>query len=99
MNECLTKPLLGTMSGCLVDNPTCTFAVRMGFSFLCSHPEHKHFHGKPADELNTHYSELRESRRSAYFDSQMQAYKDNPELVELFNYVKKPLESTKVFPV
>ena len=71
MNECLTIPFLPEFSGCLVDNPDCTFAVRCGFSYHCEHPNHKDFHKKdptPADraDLINRYKELKEFRRQKY---------------------------------
>ena len=93
MNECLTKPLLSNSSGCLVENPDCRYAVSIGFSYLCSHPDHKSFQGRPAAELSMHYVKLRESRRNAYFDRLVQAYKHDPALVDLLNYVNHPTQS------
>ncbi len=95
MSECITKPLVSNFSGCLVENPDCRFAVRMGFSYQCSHPDHKSFQGTSREELKRRYDNLRESRRNAYFDRQMELYKNNPELVDLLNYLKQPLVSAR----
>ena len=74
MQECLTKPLTSAFSGCLVEKPTCNFAVRFGFSYLCEHPRHKDFFqnapvsGQHADRAdhNELYRNLKESRRNEY---------------------------------
>ncbi len=75
MQECLTKPLTPAFSGCLVEKPTCNFAVRFGFSYLCEHPQHKDFfqntpssgqHADRAVDHNELYRSLKESRRTEY---------------------------------
>jgi len=58
-------------SGCLVENPTCNFAVSFGFSYLCEHPEHKYFHVKSANSTrhldhNEIYKNLKEKRKKEY---------------------------------
>ena len=69
---CLTILFLPEFSGCLVENPSCQFAIRCGFSFHCHHPNHREFHrsvdnsGEPIDLLNQ-YRELKEMRRREYF--------------------------------
>ncbi|BCS55935.1 hypothetical protein GSbR_12980 [Geobacter sp. SVR] len=67
MSECMTKPLLTEFSGCLVENPSCGFAVRFGFSYLCEHPRHKDFslERSPVDR-NKLYNDLKISRRTEY---------------------------------
>jgi hypothetical protein len=90
MKECLTKPLMSNFSGCLVENPTCQHAFRMGFSYLCSHPRHHEFHRGQPNELKMRYETLRESRRNAYIDNQLVAYKNNPLLADLFKCLQPP---------
>lgn len=71
MGECMTRPLTSEYSGCLVENPSCKFAVRFGFSYLCEHPQHKDFcldNSATKQHLgcNELYDELRKSRRQEY---------------------------------
>lgn len=69
MSECLTKPILDEFSGCLVEKPSCEFAVRFGFSYLCEHPRHKDFNPEPSRQDLDHnklYSDLRVSRRNEF---------------------------------
>jgi hypothetical protein len=73
MGECLTKPILPEFSGCLVENPTCQFATRLGFSYLCEHPYHKEFHrGKESKPeriaLSERYQLLRDERREKFLE-------------------------------
>ncbi|HEY4743844.1 MAG TPA: hypothetical protein VIH45_04240 [Desulfuromonadaceae bacterium] len=81
MEECLTKPLTPAFSGCLVDAPACTFAVRFGFSYLCEHPRHREFHPDAAAtghevDHNALYRALKESRRSVYLSKIKQLIED-----------------------
>lgn len=67
MNNCITKPLTSQYSGCLSENPTCPYAVRMGFSIWCKHKDHTYFYGHKAhglslDELSQRYALLRQQR-------------------------------------
>ena len=71
MSKCATIPFLPEFSGCLVETPSCNFAVRCGFSFHCEHPQHQEFHvggDQPAvrKDLPHHYKSLKESRRLKY---------------------------------
>ncbi len=71
MCECLTKPIMPDYSGCLVENPTCQFAVRFGFSYHCEHPQHMDFHMIDANFQhqkghNERYRDLKESRKKEY---------------------------------
>lgn len=71
MKACLTKPIMQEFSGCLVENPSCRFAVRFGFSYICEHPNHKDFltrNNESTHQLdhNKLYKELKEARRSEY---------------------------------
>ena len=73
MHECLTIPFMSEFSGCLVENPTCQFAVRFGFSFHCEHPFHQDFQtsdDRSIDhaDLQQRYRDLREARRRAYLE-------------------------------
>ena len=38
MSECLTRPIFSNVSGCLVENPTCRFAVHMGLVTIAAIP-------------------------------------------------------------
>lgn len=71
MKKCLTKPLLTGFSGCLVEKPACKFAVPLGFSYLCEHPQHSDFH--PSSDQTVHhdllYKDLRNSRRKDYLST------------------------------
>jgi hypothetical protein len=71
MCECITKPINEIYSGCLVENPSCKFAFRFGFSYLCEHPQHKDFYpnnfpSKHHLDHNKLYEDLKESRRNEY---------------------------------
>ena len=73
MHDCLTIHFLPEFSGCLVEKPSCQFAVRCGFSYHCHHPNHRDFHTTihPSEEgvdLAKRYQALRESRRLEYFE-------------------------------
>lgn len=74
MGQCLTRPTLFAYSGCLVEKPECGYKSAVGFSYLCTHPDHKKFHG----HVNGHYSEeellnrylrLKEARREEFLAS------------------------------
>jgi len=54
MDECVNKPMLPEFSGCLVEKPSCEFAVRFGFSYLCEHPKHKDFNNVPSGRNLNH---------------------------------------------
>lgn len=72
MKNCLTKKILfKEVSGCLVENPECGFAIRFGFSFVCSHPEHAQFHAHVVgvmtkDEAAKRYATLKQKRRDEF---------------------------------
>ena len=71
MNKCATIPFLPEFSGCLVENPSCTFAVRCGFSYHCEHPHHTEYEAGSDNlydrkDLPTYYRNLKESRRRKY---------------------------------
>lgn len=73
MSDCITITLTNNYSGCLVEKLTCVFAHSIGFSFRCTHPDHKKFNGCmknqiPRSELATRYDDLREARKSAFMD-------------------------------
>ena len=73
MKTCLTIPFLPEFSGCLVDNPSCHFAVRCGFSYHCHHPNHRDFHttiGVSGERVNLmkKYKQLKETRRRQYLE-------------------------------
>lgn len=79
MSECLTKPLVHEFSGCLVENPSCNFATRLGFSYLCEHPYHKEFHNSKITqldpiELNNRYNKLRDSRKIEYLEEERRGH-------------------------
>lgn len=72
MEQCLTKPMiLADTSCCLVEHPTCGYAVKMGFSYWCRHPEHARFHGHATgrmtrEQLGHQYRSLRQQRQHAF---------------------------------
>ena len=72
MNTCLTKELVfKEVSGCLVENPTCGFAQKFGFSFVCRHPDHVKFHAHTSGALTLRevierYDVLKEKRRDEF---------------------------------
>lgn len=72
MEECHTKPMiLADTSCCLVENPACGYAVKMGFSYWCRHPEHASFHGHLTGRMNHEqlvhqYKRLRQKRLYAF---------------------------------
>lgn len=71
MRECLTKPLTKSFSGCLVENPTCEYAVRFGLSYQCKNPRHKEFFlnapsSAAAADLDDLYWYLKNVRRKEY---------------------------------
>ena len=85
MLDCLTRPLSSKYSGCLVEKPSCNFAVRFGFSFLCEHPQHKYFiqsmpiSGHHTDHVVDHnelYRNLKESRRRKYISEARKIIED-----------------------
>lgn len=73
MEKCIRIPIADELTGCLVENPSCQYAFRLGFSYLCEDPHHNNY-----DELNNSlssqekkelirlYDELRNKRRTAY---------------------------------
>lgn len=78
MEECLTIPFMPEFSGCLVEKPTCNFAVRCGFSFHCHHPNHGNFTAGNSDkgrrlDLPSRYRELKEIRRVEYLAGVMRS--------------------------
>ena len=71
MDECLTIPFVPEFSGCLVETPSCHFAVRCGFSYHCHHPNHRDFHSTISTageriDLAKRYRALKEARRLKY---------------------------------
>jgi hypothetical protein len=85
MQDCLTMPFTPEFSGCLVETPTCRFAVRFGFSYLCEHPCHKDFfqdpllssqHAERDVDHNELYRRLKESRRSEFISKAKRIIED-----------------------
>ncbi len=71
MSKCLTIRLLHETSGCLIATPECTYAERLGFSFICCHPDHARFHvhitgNMTNDEALERYTALKRERRNAF---------------------------------
>lgn len=72
MKKCLTRQLLhAEVSGCLVEKPDCDYAYKLGFSFLCRHPDHSTFNAFAAriltkNEIDELYGELRQKRRDEF---------------------------------
>ncbi|OGU16838.1 MAG: hypothetical protein A2076_00305 [Geobacteraceae bacterium GWC2_53_11] len=72
MGKCLTRQLLHSeISGCLVEKPECGHAYRLGFSYLCRHPDHTRFNALAAgilskNEMHELYDELRQKRRDEF---------------------------------
>lgn len=72
MKNCITRQLLfSEVSGCLVENPECSYVYKLGFSFLCRHPDHATFHAHVTgsmskDEAQLRYDSLRQKRRTEY---------------------------------
>lgn len=72
MKEGHTTPFaLSEVSGCLVENPECDFAIKFGFSIFCRHPEHASFHAHAAeaestDKVHILYDTLRQKRRAEF---------------------------------
>jgi len=72
MQKCLTKPFgLKEVSGCLVEKPECGFAHKLGFSFICHHPDHTQFRARAVgvmtrNEENELYDRLKQKRRNAF---------------------------------
>jgi hypothetical protein len=70
--NCLTKPLLlAGVSGCLVENPQCGYAQKIGFSYMCRHAEHKSFDaeltgGMTPEQTRNLYLTLRQKRRDDF---------------------------------
>lgn len=76
MEKCLTRQLLNSeVSGCLVKKPECGHAYRLGFSYLCRHPDHTRFNALAAGilsktEMHELYDELRQRRRDEFLAHQ-----------------------------
>jgi len=71
MCECMTKPIREEYSGCLVEEPSCKYAERFGFTYMCHHPQHKDFFlsnspDKQHLDAASIYKGLKESRRNEY---------------------------------
>jgi hypothetical protein len=90
MKTCLTLPLICfKFSGCLVKNPGCIHADKIGFSYLCRHPDHSKFDAfttgalskKRANEL---YNDLRKQRRDEFLADQDETVRSlfNPSIQE-----------------
>jgi len=72
----MNVPISDEISGCLVEHPSCQYAVKLGFSYLCEHPESTDFrennssHPIPTQkELLEQYAYLRLKRRNEYKDA------------------------------
>jgi hypothetical protein len=76
METCLTKSLMYLeVSGCLLENPTCCYANKFGFSYLCRHPDHAKFNAVTIGTLSNKqsaelYNELRKKRREEFLADQ-----------------------------
>lgn len=79
MKRCLTRQLLyAEVSGCLVEKPECGYAYKLGYSFLCRHPEHAAFNAFDTriltkQEMDELYGELRQKRRDEFMVHQVEA--------------------------
>jgi len=67
----MTIHLLDDFSGCLVENPSCSFAERLGFSYLCHHPKRLEFSPdtvlpEERERRSRLYQALRDKRRDWY---------------------------------
>ena len=75
MKKCLTKKMLfREVSGCLVENPECCHAHKIGFSYECHHPEHTKFRADMVGamtkkEVQELYSALKQKRREEFVES------------------------------
>lgn len=73
MEECIRVPIAEELTGCLVENPACPYAYKLGFSYLCEHPSHNNYgeliKSVPLEtkrELIRLYDEMRRKRRYEY---------------------------------
>jgi len=73
MEKCIRVPIAEDLTGCLVENPSCQYAYRLGFSYLCEHPSHNNYNElsksvplQTKKELIRMYDELRRKRRHEY---------------------------------
>ena len=72
MKNCITRQLLSAeTSGCLVENPSCSYAYKFGFSIVCRHPDHMKFHAHVDEKLTKdaafdRYNMLRNKRREEF---------------------------------
>ena len=83
MNTCMNVPISDEVSGCLVEHPSCQYAVKLGFSYLCEHPGYANFNDldnsvpfKAKMELIKSYDELRNKRRHEYLDHNKEFLKE-----------------------
>lgn len=75
MQKCLTnESMFKEVSGCLVEKPECGFALKFGFSYMCSHADHMKFNSRISGDMTTteareRYNRLRLKRRAEYIAS------------------------------
>lgn len=72
MEKCIRVPIADELTGCLVENPSCQYAFKLGFSYLCEDPCHNNNESNKSVPLQTKkelirlYGELRNKRRNEY---------------------------------
>lgn len=82
MGTCLTQQLLYVkVSGCLLEYPTCCYADKFGFSYLCRHPDHAKFNAVTSGVLSKNeseelYVELRNKRRDEFLADKDEAVRN-----------------------
>ena len=83
METCIRVPIGEDFIGCLVENPSCQYAYKLGFSYLCEHTGYANFNDldnslsfKTKTDRIKSYDELRNKRRHEYLDHNKEFLKE-----------------------